>query len=163
MTENKFALIDSSILMNYMAKNKFSLIDSNILIYAYDKDEKEKNPAAKKILERVFKEEISISLSTQNLSEFYYNVTKKINKPLNIIEAKEIISGLVSLSNIKIIKINEETILKAIDISLEYNLSYWDSLIASVMKENQIFTIITKNDKDFKKIPWLSVINPFVK
>jgi predicted nucleic acid-binding protein len=106
---------------------------------------------------------MNISLSTQNLSEFYYNVTKKIKNPLGIIEAKEIISGLISLSNIKIIKINNNTVLNAIDISSEYNLSYWDALIVSVMKENNIYSIITENDKDFNKIPWLKVNNPFVK
>lgn len=138
------------------------LIDSNILVYAFDKDEKEKNLTAKLMLEKVFNGETKIFLSTQNLSEFYYNATKKINSPLNITEAKEIISGLVSLPNIKIIKINKSTILSAIDISSEHNISYWDALIASVMKENHIYTIITENDKDFKKIPWLKVINPFI-
>ena len=90
-----------------MTENDDFLIDSNILIYAFDKDEKEKNLAAIKILERILNGELKIFLSTQNLSEFYYNVTKKIKKPLEITEAKEIISGLISLSNIKIIKINE--------------------------------------------------------
>ncbi len=140
-----------------------SLIDSNILVYAFDKDEKDKNLTAKQIVERIFNGEIKIFLSTQNLSEFYYNVTKKINKPLEIIEAREIISDLVSLSNIKIIKINKNTILNAIEISIAYKVSYWDSLIASVMKENHVYDIITENDKDFKKIPWLKVTNPFIK
>ena|SRR3989338_1303556 len=149
--------------MNSMIENESVLIDSNILIYAFDKDEEEKNLVARRILEKIFDGKVNIFLSTQNLSEFYYNVTKKIKKPLEIIEAKEIISGLISLSNIKIIKINEENILQAIEISSEYNLSYWDALIASVMKESHIYSIITENDKDFKKIPWLRVTNPFVR
>ena len=114
------------------------------------------------ILEKIFNGKMKIFLSTQNLSEFYYNVTKKIKKPLKITEAKEIISGLISLSNINILKINENTILNAINISFENNVSYWDALIASVMKENNINIIITENDKDFKKIHWLKVINPFI-
>jgi len=145
-----------------MIENNDVLIDSNILIYAFDKDEKEKNPAAKVILEKIFNGKMKIFLSTQNLSEFYYNVTKKIKKPLEITEAKEIISGLISLSNINILNINENTILNAINISFENNVSYWDALIASVMKENNINIIITENDKDFKKIHWLKVINPFI-
>ena len=56
------------------------LIDSNVLIYAFDKDENEKNPIAKAILERIFNGEMNAFLSTQNLSEFYYNVTKKIKE-----------------------------------------------------------------------------------
>ena len=149
--------------MNFMTENDDVLIDSNILIYAFDKDEKVKNLVAKIILEKIFNGKMKVFLSTQNLSEFYYNVTKKIKKPLEITEAKEIISDLISLSNIKIIKINENSILNAINISSEHNLSYWDALIVSVMKENSIHRIITENEKDFKKIDWLKVINPFIK
>ncbi len=144
-----------------MTENKNFLIDSNILIYAFDEEEKEKNPAAKKILERALNGEINIILSTQNLSEFYYNVTKKIKKPLSILEAKEIILGLIALANIKTSEVNKNSVLNAIDISSEYYISYWDALIVSVMKENNVYSIITENDKDFKKIPWLKVINPF--
>lgn len=147
--------------MNSMTENKNFLIDSNILIYAFDEEEKEKNPAAKKILERALNGEINIILSTQNLSEFYYNVTKKIKKPLSILEAKEIILGLIALANIKTSEVNKNSVLNAIDISSEYYISYWDALIVSVMKENNVYSIITENDKDFKKIPWLKVINPF--
>ena len=147
--------------MNFMIEDDI-LIDSNVLIYAFDKDENEKNPIAKAILERIFNGEMNAFLSTQNLSEFYYNVTKKIKKPLEVTEAKEIISDLVSLSNIKIVKIDENTIINAIEISMKCNIHYWDALIASVMKENNIYNIITENDKDFKKISWLKVINPFI-
>jgi|SRR3989344_773984 len=147
--------------MNFMIENEGILIDSNILIYAFDKDEKERNLIAKEILERMINGEIEIFLSTQNLSEFYYNATKKIKEPLEIREAKEIISELISLSNVKIIKIYENTILGAINLSSEYGISYWDALIVSVMKENNIYSIITENEKDFKKIKWLKVVNPF--
>lgn len=144
-----------------MIENKFRLIDSNILIYAYDKDEGQKNQIANDILKRAIKNEIKVVLSTQNISEFYINITKKIGKPIIPEFAKQEIIDLISLSNIKIIIIKDSTVLNAIDISIKYNLSYWDSLIASVMYENDIDTIITENESDFKKIPWLNVINPF--
>jgi len=147
--------------MSFMIENEGILIDSNILIYAFDKDEKEKNLIAKDILERVANKEIDIFLSTQNLSEFYYNVIKKIKEPLEATEAKEIIYELISLSNVNVLKIAENNILSAINLSIEYGISYWDALIVSVMKENNIYSIITENEKDFKKIKWLKVVNPF--
>ena len=146
-----------------MTEDEDVLIDSNILVYAYDNDEKEKNPIAKNLIAKILSGEMEIYLSTQNLSEFYYNATIKIKQPFKESEAKEIVSGIVTLSNVKIVKINGNTILKAINISSEYNVSYWDALIAAVMKENNIQTIITENEKDFKKIPWLNVFNPFTK
>ena len=144
-----------------MIENEGILIDSNILIYAFDKDEKEKNLIAKDILERVANKEIDIFLSTQNLSEFYYNVIKKIKEPLEATEAKEIIYELISLSNVNVLKIAENNILSAINLSIEYGISYWDALIVSVMKENNIYSIIKENEKDFKKIKWSKVVNPF--
>ena len=141
--------------------NAPSLIDSNIIIYAYDKDELSKNPKASKLLGNAMKGKLNISLSTQNLSEFYFNVTKKIKNPISEKEAKEIITELLSFNNFELLKITGNTILNAIDISIKYKAPYWDSLIASTMQENSVFTIITENDKDFKKIPWLNVVNPF--
>jgi len=138
-----------------------SLIDSNILIYAYDLSEKTKNPIANKILKEAMEQKYEISLSTQNLSEFYFNATQKINPPIPKSEAAEIMKELTSFDNFHILKINSSTILKAINISIEYNLHYWDALIAATMQENSVFTIITENDKDFKKILWLTVKNPF--
>ena len=48
----------------------------------------------------------------------------------------------------------------AMEISDGYGISYWDALIASVIKENSVSCIITEDDKDFKKIPWLTAITP---
>ncbi len=140
-----------------------TLLDTNILVYAFDKDEKDKNSIASKLIEKVINNEISIVLSIQNLSEFYYIITRKIPKPIPQSDAKNHVAKLIFLSNIKIFGIKAGSILNAIEISTEFNIPYWDSLIVAVMKENNIFTIITENEKDFKKIPWLKVINPFKK
>jgi len=139
------------------------LVDSNILIYAYDKSEKEKNPIAERILESVIKNQSRIFLSTQILSEVYTNITSKIKRPLQKKEAKKLIEEFSLINNIKTLIIKNKTILKAIDLSIEYNVQYWDALIAATMQENNIQTIITENAKDFKKIPWLKVVNPFSK
>ena len=143
--------------------NSRSLVDSNILIYAYDKSESIKNAIAEKILEDIFANKKNAAVSTQNLSEFFVNITSKIEKPISTIEARHIIQEIISMSNVNILTIEKQTILNAIDISSELDASYWDALIATVMQESNIRTIITENEKDFKKIPWLTVINPFKK
>jgi len=138
-----------------------SLIDSNILVYAYDVDEGEKNKTCKKIMKNIVNGNLTVFLSTQNLAEFFVNVSKKISKPLAPLEAKAILTELTSLSNVKIRKIGELTILRAIDLVAKFGISFWDALIVSVMKENEVDVIISENGKDFKKIPGLKVINPF--
>ena len=60
-----------------------------------------------------------------------------------------------------IIYYNAQTIMEALHISKEYETSFFDSLIAATMQENGIDNIITENENDFSKIPWLTVSNPF--
>ena len=143
--------------------SQIQLLDSNILIYAYDSSEKERHVIAKGLLADCWKRKKIYALSVQNLSELFVITTKKITSPIKPEEMKKNIQDINSFSNFNILTINKNNILSAIDISSEHNISYWDALIASVMKENHIYSIITENDKDFKKIPWLKVINPFVK
>lgn len=141
--------------------SQIQLLDSNILIYAYDSSEKERHVIAKGLLADCWKRKKIYALSVQNLSELFVITTKKITSPIKPEEMKKNIQDINSFSNFNILTINKNNILSAIDISSEHNISYWDALIASVMKENHIYSIITENDKDFKKIPWLKVINPF--
>ncbi len=149
--------------MSYMTENnEIQLLDSNILIYAYDSSEKEKYKIAKNLLADCWKRKKIYALSVQNLSELFIITTKKITSPIKPEEMKKNIQDITSFSNFDILTINKNNILSAIEISMAYKVSYWDALIASVMKENHVYGIITENDKDFKKIPWLNVINPFI-
>jgi len=136
------------------------LIDTNILVYNFDNSEKIKHEKTLKILDLCWKKEAKYAISTQNLSEFFTIVTEKITNPLSKKEAKNIIQKIIELSNFIILEIKPKTIISAINISEKYGIKYWDALIAATMKENQIFNIYTE-DKDFKKIPWLNVVNPF--
>lgn len=146
-----------------MTEDESSLIDSSILIYAYDSSEKEKHKIAENILAKCWKKEIHYFLSTQNLSELYINITRYIKNPIPKEEAEENLKDIITFPNFQILTIEPQTIKKAINISIKYNLNYWDALIAAVMQENSINTIITENKKDFEKISWLTITNPFEK
>lgn len=143
--------------------SKKFLLDTNILVYAFDIAEKEKHKIAKDLLFGLFSKEQPSILSVQNLSEFFVISTKKLPKPIEKIEAQQIIEKIADSKNFKILTFDKNTILSAIDTHIKYSSSYWDSLISETMRDNKIFTIITENEKDFKKIPWLTVINPFKK
>ncbi len=137
------------------------LIDSNVLIYAFDEDEGEKNKKARNLISDIIKNNKYISFSTQNLSEFITVSTKKIEKPISIDYAKKIVSLVLNLPHTRVLQIFDTTILKALDYTKEFSIHYWDALIVAVMYENDIYTIITENEKDFQKIPWIKVVNPF--
>ena len=70
-------------------------------------------------------------------------------------EKRKICNELVHVLNY-----NAQTIKSAIGISSKHGIHYWDALLAATMKENNVFSIYTENEKDFKKIPWLKTINP---
>jgi predicted nucleic acid-binding protein len=38
---------------------------------------------------------------------------------------------------------------------------FWGALIAACMLEHGIEIIVTENEKDFKKIPGITIVNPF--
>jgi predicted nucleic acid-binding protein len=137
------------------------LIDTNILVYAFDSSEGEKHRKAKALLERCLKREESFFLSTQNISEFYQVVTRKIEHPIPKREALEICKKLVAFSGFVKISPEPPVLLDAMKLDSEHGADYWDALIAATMRANGVSTIINENGKDFRKIPGIAVENPF--
>lgn len=137
-----------------------SLIDTNILVYAYDTTEREKHLKCRNLVEECWRGKERYAVSLQNLSEFYVVLTNKVERPVSVETARERIGRIINFTNW--IKINPgiNTVLHAIDIAKEYNIHYFDALLAATMKEHEITKIHTENEADFKKIPWLEVVNP---
>lgn len=143
-----------------MTENNIFLLDSNILIYNYDDADPVKHKTAKKLIDNCWDGKEKLALSTQNLSEFFSITTTK--KFLDKKDSIRIISDIIKFPGFVKIIFDHETVLEAAKISDEYKMSYWDSLLAATMKKNGIFNLYTENMKDFK-VPWLNVVNPFIK
>ncbi len=133
------------------------LLDTNILVYAVDSTDKRKHEIAKEIIEDCFRGQ-KIAISLQNLAEFFITATKKIDKPLTAKEALETIQLLIEVKDFKKISLNENTLIKAIELSAQA--PFWDAMIAATMLQNGINHIYTENTKDFQ-IPGITAINPF--
>ena len=139
--------------------DEICLIDTNILVYAYDESEGKKHEICKRLIDECWRLREKYSISIQNLSEFYVVITKKIENPVPMEMAKEIIGDIIEFQNWILMDYDPRTILSAIELNMVYKVHYWDALIAATMRENKIFSIYTE-DGDFKNIPWLNVINP---
>lgn len=137
-------------------------IDSNILVYAFDKSEAVKHTKARKLLEKCFSGETHLTTSVQVLSEFFVNVTKKIEKPIAIEEAKGIVEKIIEFQAFTVFAVKASTIKSAISTIQKTGVHYWDALIAETMKENKVFEILTENTKDFKKIKEIEAKNPLI-
>ena len=143
-------------------KDNLCLLDTNILVYAYDGGEidRKKHKLCKNLVAGCWNLNNEFALSLQNLSEFYVVVTKKIENPVSTKDARGIIRDIISFNGWRKINFTANTILSAIDINHRYRIPYWDALLAATMRENNILCIYTENERDFKRVPWLEIVNP---
>lgn len=107
-------------------------------------------------------QETSYAIALQNLSEFYVVVTKKIEHPVSKDIAKKIITDIIEFDNWQVLGTNETSVTTAIDLSIKYQIHYWDALLCAAMKQNEITNVFTENTRDFGKIPWIKAVNPFI-
>ncbi len=136
------------------------LIDTNIMVYAYDTSEGTKHETAKRILKEIWEEGGGI-VCVQNLMEFFVVITRKVEYPIEIGEAKTIIEDIIKSDKWRVIDRDVDTFLNAVDLVYRHNAHFWDSVIAACMQENEVTDIVTENKADFENIPDINVIFPF--
>jgi predicted nucleic acid-binding protein len=141
-----------------VAENR--LLDTNVLVYAYDVSEKRRREIAKVLVDEVWDSGGGV-VSLQNLSEFFFAVTRKVQKPIPVVDAKTIVADILRSSRWVVIDRNAGTLMKAMDIVETVRAPFWDALIAACMLEHGIEVIVTENEKDFRNIPGVTVVNPF--
>jgi len=134
------------------------LIDTNILVISQSKKESEE-----KRNNAMFILDVSLTgkygyLSIQNFIEFVNVIKNKLRSTDDL----EIIATLNDFNSVfKLLFYSPETINKAISLSIETKVHFFDALLAQTMLDNNIHLIYTENTKDFKKIPGIKAINPF--
>jgi len=131
------------------------LIDTSILVISQSKKEPEE-----KRNNAIFIIDFSLTakygcVSIQNFIEFV-NLMKNKLKPLEIIETINDFNSVF-----KVLLYSPETINKAINLSIETKVHFFDALLAQTMLDNNIHLIYTENTKDFNKIPGIHAVNPF--
>lgn len=137
--------------------SELTLLDSNILVYAYCKSS-EKHASAYCVLESFFANGNG-AVSAQNLAEFSRVVTEKVSCPLPFEEVRKIVLDLSE--GLAVLDYGALEVADALGLCNEKNLHFYDALLVSTMEKNGIREIITEDEKEFKKIPWLKATNPF--
>ena len=136
------------------------LIDTNILVYAYDSSEATKHEASRDLLKQIWEAGGGV-VCLQNLMEFFVVITKKVEHPIDISEAKTVVEDILTSDRWSVLDRDVDTFLTAIDLTSKHDVHLWDTLIAACMKENDLTEIVTENKKDFEKIPDINVKVPF--
>ena len=134
-----------------MAENR--LFDTDVLVYEYDVSEKRRRAVAKALVDNVWDSGGGV-VTLQNLSEL-------VQKPVPVGDAKTIVADILRSSRWMVIDRNAGTVIKAMEIVEAVRAPFWDALIAACMLEHDVEVIVTENEKDFKKIPGITVENPF--
>lgn len=136
------------------------LIDTNVLVHAYILLDKRKQALALEVVLPIW--EGAGGLTTlQNLSEFFSVATRKVERPMTVGQAGDIVRQILASEKWRVLDRHGGTVLQAIELVKTRRVPFWDALIAACMLEHGIETIPTENERDFKKIPGIKVVNPF--
>ncbi len=137
--------------------NDKSFVDTNIMVYAHDLDAGEKHEIAKRTLITLWESGTGV-ISTQVLQEFYVTLTRKVSNPLKKSLVRSILKNYLVW---EVVVNNGETILHAIEIEENYNISFWDSMIVSAAYSKNAAFIITEDLNDGQQIEGIIIVNPF--
>lgn len=103
---------------------KLEFVDTNVLLYALDHTEETKQAQAEVLLERLWSDHNGC-LSVQVL-QFYVNATRKLSEPLDPDAARQVIEDY----SLWIVHApGSASVLAAVDISRQHQVSFWDALI----------------------------------
>ena len=136
------------------------LIDTVVLVHAYTVADDYKHRTALSLMERVWGGEEAVT-TLQNLCEFFFVAIGKVQKPISASAAETVVKGILTGSQWRVIDRSPETVSKAIELVQLHRAAFWDALIAACMLEHGIHTIVTENERDFRRVPGITVINPF--
>ena len=136
------------------------LVDTNVLVHAYVLLDARKQASAREIILAIWRDGGGVT-TLQNLCEFFAVATKKVKTPMPVDRAQSIVREILRSGKWRVIDRREESVLHAIELVKLHRLPFWDALIAACMLENEIHTVVTENERDFKRIPGITVVNPF--
>ena len=132
------------------------VVDTNILIYSIDADSKFHN----KSLEVLLNPENELYTTSKNISEFLVVLTRAQSIKIDVIQALDILSEL--LSNINVLYPNKQTYLIFQEMLKKYKpsgLRIHDFEIISIALAYGINHIATQNISDFKNIKEIKIVN----
>jgi predicted nucleic acid-binding protein len=136
------------------------LLDTNVLVHAYIRLDEKKQVTASRIVLPIWEDGGGVT-TLQNLCEFFAVATKKVARPMPTAHAENIVREILASTKWRVLDRREETVVRAMELVRQRRVPFWDALIAACMLENGIGVIVTENEGDFKRIPGITISNPF--
>lgn len=130
--------------------------DSNILVYMQDASEPLKQKKARALFAEALDRGQAV-ISTQCLQEFYNVVANKLKQDKKLV--KQIIHNFSE--NIPVIQVSPAMIEDAIDVSMQTQFSFWDSLILSAASFAKCDILYSEDLNDGQIVKGVMIKNPF--
>ena len=129
-------------------------IDTNVLIYQLDSRDKVKQKKCRDLVKTLVTSQEGV-ISTQVLQEFDVACTTKLKiKPILV---KGIMHGF---ENMEVVSIGRELINYAIDTSIQYRMSFWDSLVIVSAESAKCQFLYTEDLNEGQIIRNVKIQNP---
>lgn len=131
-----------------------AFLDTNILIFQLDSRDPTKQKRCREIVRTVVSNHEAV-ISTQILQEFYVACTMKLKiKPILV---KGIMHGF---ENMEVVTIGIDLINNAIDASIQYQISFWDSLVVVSAESAKCQYLLTEDLNEGQIIRNVRIRNP---
>lgn len=134
-----------------------AFVDTNILLYAHDRNAGDKQTRAADLLARLWQDRNGV-LSPQVLQEFLVNAVRKLQTPLALAKARDVVRtyGLWVMRDGKV-----EDILRATEIIELTGFSFWDSLIVASAEATGCELLYSEDLQHGQQVAGLTIVNPF--
>ena len=129
-------------------------LDTNVVVYAFDTADPEKQLAAIGALESGRR----LVVSTQVLIETWWVLTRRLERPLSVDAASEVIDELCRLP---VVSTDAALVRRAITTSRRWQLAVWDALIVEAARSSGCDRILTEDLQDGQDFDGVTVENPF--
>ena len=129
--------------------------DSNVIVCAQDSTVPWKRDKAQTLICDAFADGTAV-VSGQVLGETYVTLVKKIG-----FDAEKAADEIRMLSQFKVVEISSSLVLRAIQIKLECQLSYWDALIIAAAEAASCEIVWSEDLGDGQTYGSVMVKNPF--
>lgn len=138
-----------------MSPRRFSL-DANILVYAVDRSEGERRIRARDLVDRAARSDCWITV--QALGEFFHVCTRKEKASRALLE--EQVEDWLTL--FPTIAASAGLLPRAMRLSREAQLSFWDALLIATVGEAECGTLLSEDMQDGMTVGGVTVRNPFL-
>ncbi|QQZ28077.1 PIN domain-containing protein [Thiothrix subterranea] len=134
-----------------------AFFDTNVLVYAFDKNEPEKQAIAKRLIGQ-FGGDGQFIVSTQVLQELYVTLSKMGKQALPAEEVEEIVNDFAEYP---LVQVDKMIIASAMKRHQSKAFSFWDSLIVEAALQANCQILFSEDMQDGREIGQLVIQNPF--